>query len=297
MDIHVLNTFVAVCEHSGFSAAAEKLGYTQSTVSSQIRQLETELGTVLFDRFYHRISLTADGLVVLKYARSMLEANKKMLTALKKTETVTGDIRLAMSSSICSRYFRDDFLAFRRRCPGINLVVIESGTQHMFDMLRKNEADLVFTLDSHIYHSEFVICAEREEGVHFVASAEHPLLARKQLSLQELCPENFVLTESGMSYRRLLDDRLASCSLEIKPVLEIGNPLQICSIVHSSSLLTFLPDFITRKYIERGELAVLPVQDCGVSVWTQLLIHKNKWRSPALNAFIEFYQDIISETD
>ena len=47
MDTNVLKTFVAVCEYSGFSAAAEKLGYTQSTVSSQIKQLESELNTVL----------------------------------------------------------------------------------------------------------------------------------------------------------------------------------------------------------------------------------------------------------
>lgn len=293
MDIHVLNTFVAVCEYSGFSAAAEKLGYTQSTVSSQIRQLEAELDTVLFDRFYHRTTLTADGEQVLQYARSILASEKEMLTALKKTEMIAGDIRLAMSSSICNRYFRGDFLEFRRRYPNINLVVIESGTQQMFDILRRNEADLVFTLDSHIYHSEFIICAEREEKVHFAAAANHPLLAKGTLSLGEICAEHFVLTESGMSYRRLLDDKLASRSLEIKPVLEIGNPLQICSIVQASELLSFLPDFITGRYLERGELSLLPVEDCDISVWTQLLIHRNKWRSPALNAFIEFYQNLI----
>ena len=55
MDTNVLKTFISVCEYSGFSAAAKKLGYTQSTVSSQIRQLERELDTVLFDRFYHKI--------------------------------------------------------------------------------------------------------------------------------------------------------------------------------------------------------------------------------------------------
>ena len=60
MDIHVLKTFIAVCEYSGFSAAAKKLGYTQSTVSSQIRQLEKELNVSLFDRFYHKIKLTSD---------------------------------------------------------------------------------------------------------------------------------------------------------------------------------------------------------------------------------------------
>lgn len=295
MDIHVLNTFVTVCECSGFSAAAQKLGYTQSTVSSQVRQLETELDTVLFDRFYHRIALTADGAAVLQSARGILDAHKKMLEALKKTEAVAGDIRLAMSSSICSRYFRENFLAFRERYPGINLVVIESGTEHMFDMLRRNEADLVFTLDSHIYQSEFVICAEREEKVHFVAASGHPLTKRGTLSLCEVTGADFVLTERGMSYRRLLAERLAERSLEIRPVLEIGNPLQICSIVAASGLLSFLPDFITQNDIREGRLEVLPVEDCVTTVWTQLLIHRNKWRSPALNAFVEFYRGIISE--
>ena len=101
MDTNVLKTFVAVCEYSGFSAAAEKLGYTQSTVSSQIKQLESELNTVLFDRFYHRISLTSDGITVLQHAREILESHEKMLEDLRTPETIEGNIRLAMSSSVC----------------------------------------------------------------------------------------------------------------------------------------------------------------------------------------------------
>lgn len=54
MDTNVLKTFIAVCEYSGFSAAAKELGYTQSTVSSQIKQLEKELDVRLFDRYYHK---------------------------------------------------------------------------------------------------------------------------------------------------------------------------------------------------------------------------------------------------
>mgnify|MGYP000140467546 FL=1 len=156
MDTNVLKTFVAVCEYSGFSAAADKLGYTQSTVSSQIKQLENELDTVLFDRFYHRINLTEDGLIVLQHARNILESHEKMLEELKTPEIIKGNIRLAMSSSVCNRYFKDDFLKFRKQFPDIHLVVLESGTEQMFDMLRKNEVDLIFTLDSHIYDSELL---------------------------------------------------------------------------------------------------------------------------------------------
>ena len=59
-------------------------------------------------------------------------------------------------------------------------------------------------------------------------------------------------------------------------------------------MLAFLPDFITRSFVESGRLRYLPVTDCEVSVWTQLLIHKNKWRSPALQALIDFYRERLT---
>lgn len=248
---------------------------------------------MLFDRFYHRISLTSDGITVLQHAREILESHEKMLEDLRTPETIEGNIRLAMSSSVCNRFFKDDFLEFRKHFPNIHLVVVESGTEQMFDMLRKNEVDLIFTLDSHIYDSEFIICAEHEEKVHFFASVDNPLLNKENISLKELCTEDFVLTESNMSYRKLLNNELAVQSLEIHPVLEIGNPLQICSLIKNSKMISFLPDFITEDYYNSGEIKHLPVNDCDVSVWTQLLIHKNKWKSPALNAFIDFYRDVI----
>ena len=80
-----------------------------------------------------------------------------------------------------------------------------------------------------------------------------------------------------MSYRKILNETLASQSLEIRPVLEIGNPLQICELVKNSSLLSFLPDFISEKYVKDG----------------QIKRHKNKWRSPAINVFIEFYKEVM----
>ena len=98
-----------------------------------------------------------------------------------------------------------------------------------------------------------------------------------------------------MSYRKLLDRELAARSMEVSPVLEIGNPLQICDIVKNSRLLSFLPDFISQGYVQSGQLQTLDVADCQVKVWTQLLIHKNKWRSSARSAFISYYRNVMQE--
>ena len=129
MNTNSLKTFIAVCEHAGFSAAAKELGYTQSTVSSQIKQLEAELQVRLFDRYYHRVSLTEEGILVLQQARNILNAQEKMLASLKFGERIEGEIRLAMSSSICNRYFKEDFLQFRRKYPGIRAEIKEGGTE------------------------------------------------------------------------------------------------------------------------------------------------------------------------
>lgn len=292
MDTNVLKTFIAVCEYSGFSAAAKELGYTQSTVSSQIKQLEKELDVRLFDRYYHKINLTEKGVLVLQQARNILKAQAKMLDSLNSAESIEGEIRLSMSSSVCSRYFKNDFLRFHHQYPEIKVEITENGTEQMFDKLRKNETDLVFTLDRHIYDSDFIICAEQEEQVHFIAAADNPV-ASCSWKLSEISQNEFVLTEQAMSYRKILNETLASQSLEIRPVLEIGNPLQICELVKNSSLLSFLPDFISEKYVKDGQIKRLDVAGCPVTVWTQLLLHKNKWRSPAINVFVEFYKEVM----
>ena len=93
----------------------------------------------------------------------------------------------------------------------------------------------------------------------------------------------------------LITDKKISNTQEILPILEIGNPLQICSLIENSKMISFLPDFITEDAYRNGYIKHLPIADCDVSVWTQLLIHKNKWRSPALNAFIDFYREVIGK--
>lgn len=295
MDLNVLKTFVSVCENGGFSAAGEKLGYTQSTVSSQIKQLETELNSVLFDRLRHKVTITQAGLIVLNYSREILAFREKMLNDLHQKEQIKGNIHLAMANSVCSRYFSDDYLEFQKRYPEVKLTITESGTEQMFKGLRHNDVDVVFTLDSHIYDSEFKICGERRESAHFVAVKGHALSKKNSITLREIVGESFILTEKGMSYRRILDEKLAAESLEIIPQLEIDNPTQICEILKKTQAISFLPDFITAEDIARGELVFLPVENGTVDVWTQILIHKNKWSSPALTALIDYYKTVISK--
>ena len=108
------------------------------------------------------------------------------------------------------------------------------------------------------------------------------------MSIRDIVDEPFVLTEYGQGYRRVLDKELARLSLEITPVLEIGRTDVITSVISKSNMISFLPDFVTEEKVNAGELCCLDVCDVDVSIYKQLIYHKNKWLSKGLKALIDF---------
>jgi len=286
MDLKNLSTFVHVAEAGSFTRAGERLGYSQSAVSIQIKQLETELGFRLFDRIGHTVRLTSRGQETLLYAQRICRMCQEMTLNGSHPHELTGELRLATGDSVCAHLFGRSFSRFREQYPGIALKVTTAGTDTLFDLLDHNGADIVCTLDSHIFHADYVIATEERVSVHFVAPAAHPLAKADTLSVEALLSQPFLLTEKGMSYRRLMDEALARRSLEIRPVLEMGRADVICRLVENGMGLSFLPDYVTEDAVRRGTVVRLAVPDCQAEVWLQLLYHRGKWLSPQMEAAI-----------
>ena len=286
MDLRSLNTFIQVAESGSFTKAGEKLGYSQPTISVQIKQLETELGVRLFDRIGHTIRLTDKGHDVLRHAQRICLMCQEMELESRGLSEPQGTIRLAMGDSLCSSLINSGFARFRSLHPNISLKVTAAGTGEMFRLLDHNDVDIVCTLDNHVYNTNYVIAHEEKIGVHFVASSENPLAERSVLSAEELLSQPFLLTEKGMSYRRLMDEMLARRSIEIQPVLEFGHANLICELVEQNMGVSFLPDYVTEAAVRRGTVVRLDVQGFEPELWKQLLYHRDKWVSPQMQAVI-----------
>lgn len=139
-----------------------------------------------------------------------------------------------------------------------------------------------------MYNAEYVIAREEKVEAHFVAGAGCPLAGKEFLSVQELLSQPFLLTEKGMSYRRLLDQKLAEMSLELHPVLEIGSTDLLCLLVGQGAGVTFLPDFVTEEEVRSGRLLRISVNDFKIHVWKQLLYHRDKWLSPPMECVLRY---------
>ena len=290
MDTKNLTTFIYVAELRSFTKAADRLGFSQSTVSFQIKQMENELGCQLFERINHTVQLTEKGREVLEYAHRVSQMTLELKDSMKE-ETASGYIRLAMADSLCTSLLSRDFLHFRELYPNIALKIIAAGTEEMFRLMNHNEVDAILTLDNHIYNTEYRILQEEKVRTFFVAGADTEIASASSLSIEELLLQPFILTEKGMSYRRLLEEKLAELSLEIQPVLEIGSTELICSLVEQGAGISFLPEYVIKDRVKAGTLVCLPVSGLEIHVWKQLLYHRNKWVSPQMEKVLQYCVD------
>lgn len=289
MEIKNLISFVQVAELNSFSKAAEALGYSQSTISFQIKQLETELDCLLFERINHTITLTDKGEELLKYANNINALTEEFMENINTHKEFHGSIHFVSPDSICEDMLLTNYREFRKQYPYIDLKFTNADTHVMFDMLDSNEADAIITLDNHIYQKDYIIAKEEHVNMHFVANANSPFANIKNLSIKDIANQPFILTEKSMGYRRSFDEEIAKQSIEITPALEVGRTDIITKLLEKNSdCISYLPDFTTEPKVKKGKLIYLDVCDIKTDIWKQLIYHKNKWLSNSMKAFLEY---------
>lgn len=289
MDLKNLTALIQVVELGSFTRAAEKLGYSQPAVSSQIRQLEEELGVPLFDRINHTITLTSQGKEVLDAAYEICARLAKLKDEVIMDPQIRGKLRVAMSDSMCSWLLERQYSALREEYPAVQLQIITTNTnEEMLRLLDQNEVDLACTLDRHVYQSNYTIGAEIREKAHFITAAGDPLAMGAPISFTKLVEQPCILTEKNVSYRSIFEQQLARCSLEIDPVLELGNTDLICHLVEKGLGISLLPDYVTEQAVNDGRLVRLEVEGLDIEIWRQVLYHQSKYLSPLMKTVMKY---------
>lgn len=290
MEIRNITTFMRVAELNSFSKAAEQLGYSQSAVTVQIRQLEQELNIRLFERIGKHIRLTEDGNQFLSRALDILNAVDAAKTVSHKQESPSGTLRIGTAESLLISVLPSIIMEFRKRCPHVEISIRTGGIGELFDMVKQNDVDLLFFLDKKINFPEWIKVFEHSESIVFVASSKHPLTKCRNIPLETIFEEPFLLTEKSISYRYELEQMAAAANVEIHPFLETGNTEVITKLLLQNAGISYLPEYVVRDYIRANRLAILDVACPKLQMWSQLVYHKNKWVTPQMKSFIEIME-------
>ena len=197
MEIRNLVTFARIAEVQNFSKTAEQLGYSQSAVTMQIKQLEGELGAQLFERIGKQVKLTQAGERLLPYALEILAAVRQAENIVREPGAISGRLRIGTCESFVNSILPPVMMEFCHLCPRVEVSTHTALVPDLFAMLRQNDVDLLYFLDQKMYFPEWIKVSERPENIFFVASSHSPLAGQRQIALERLLEQPLYLTEKG----------------------------------------------------------------------------------------------------
>lgn len=288
MEIRNLFTFTKVAEAQSFSKAAKQLGYAQSTVTMQMQQLEQELGVPIYERVGRQIRITQEGQELLKYAVHIVRMSEEALQIGKGiSEPVRGSLRLGVIDILEGEVFAAQLHEYTRLCPEVELDVRRgSDSRALITQLLRNDIDLMVTLDHRLTDPILIHAHDRQEHVHFVVAADHPLAERTGLALEEILHQPLIRGD-GTPYGRALEQYLRPGQNQMM----IQSHLLAVKMALRQDGILLAPDSLVREYIEDGRLVILDCPVPGGEWLRQTLYHKNKWCTDAMNAWIDMLRE------
>ncbi|MFZ5622764.1 MAG: LysR family transcriptional regulator [Pseudomonadota bacterium] len=294
MELRQLQTFRAVAESLSFTRAAEALSYAQSSVTGQIQSLEEELGVRLFERLGKRIALTPQGEQLLAYAERILKlAEEARQTVTRQGEEPSGPLLIGSPESLATYRLPPILQRFRQRYPRVQLVLKPGVCSDMLRQLSDGLLDLAFIMQEPLSAPQLVSRSLKVEPLYLFCPPDHPLAARPGVTLSDLQGQHLLLTEEGCSYRILIEQELEKAGVRVASSLEFGSIEAIKQCVAAGMGLAVLPAMAAGQDLTQGRLAMLPWREASYSVVTQVVWHKDKWLSPAMQAFIDLTLEIL----
>lgn len=285
MELRNVKTFIKVAELNSFSKAGESLGYAQSTVTLQMKQLEEEMGVPLFERRGKKISLSQKGHEFLVYANEMVKCEAEAIHSISCEGKPKGELRIGILESLSVSEYTNIIKEYIKTYAEVTLIVKIATTLELIKMLEKGLLDIIVMLDRKVFSSSLEISFEKEEKIVFFCSPHHPM-ANKQVTLKAISKEKFLLTEKGCNYRQVFEELLAEQRLKVNYCLDIGSTNTIIDYVKDELGISLLPKFNLKESLQNYTTSEISVSNCNIVLYTQVILNKHKWISPSMKAFL-----------
>ena len=289
MDLRQLRFFLEVARSESFTRAAEKLHIAQPALSIAIRKLEEELEIVLFNRRDRKISLTAEGEVLARHAREILQGVNDARQELADLRgLLTGEVRVGLTPMLSSFFFPQIISSFKRSHQALQISIYGDSASNIQRMIESGEIDMGVIagkvpegLDSHhMVREEVVACVHRS----------HRFAGRSTLPIREMLEEPLIHFKEGYHLREMIDELAEKEGIVPSVVAESNLFSLVRSLVKEELGLAFFLKMVVARDAEVRAISCSPPIFLDLSIaW------KTKTRlSKANRAFVDY---IIREVD
>lgn len=286
MDFDQIHTFLEIVRLKSFSKAAQTCYRTQPAISAQIRQLEHELKSELFERFGSRISLTTAGKIFAQYAEQMLDLKRQAQNTLNELEsTPRGELVIAANEATCIYVLPSVFAEYKQQFPGVQLQVNRSYGSRVVEAVMENVADFGLTQLPVTEKRVQIVDIYRDE-VHCIVPKDHPLASAERISCEDLIPFPLLLPQTGMTRSRL-NAWFEKVEDELSISMELDSSETMKRFVEAGLGISFLAASNCREEVAAGLLKTIPLAPEPMVRKLGLIYRKDKALSKAALGFIQ----------
>jgi LysR family transcriptional regulator, transcription activator of glutamate synthase operon len=285
MELRQLRSVEAVARHRHFTRAAEELHLAQSALSHQIRRLEQELGTPLFERTSRRVAPTEAGEAIAARARRILaEVDAAHAEVDELRGLLRGRIRIGALLPAGDLDVAGLLARFSRAHPGVEVSLREGIAADMLGFLAADQLDAAFCLLAGEIHDDFSV--ERLSSDEVIAAfAPGRAPAALRVTVADLAPYPIISTRHGSAITAILEQWFADAGRQLRLALESGDPFLLRSLAAQGFATAILPRSLTAFAGPSIEVRSL---EPAVQLPVALVSRRERNAPPAARAFIEF---------
>jgi DNA-binding transcriptional LysR family regulator len=291
MELRLLVTFEKVATALSFTRAAAELSYAQSSVTGQIRALESSLGVELFDRLGSRIRLTEAGERLLPYARRIIELADEARAAVAEPEEPSGTLTVGTMESLTSYRLPPLLEYFHHRHPRVRLALRTTIGDETRQALRQGAYDVGFLMEERTEHPGLETVVLTVEPLALVAAPGHPLTGAA-VATADLVGRPLLATEPGCAYRDLFERELTA--LGAVDFLEFGTIEATKRAAAAGLGIALLPEVTVAAELAQARLVRLDWEP-PFTLRTQLAWRAGKRLPAHARLFVEQARRLVAE--
>jgi len=297
LDSRRLRVLLEIARTGSLAAAAERLGYTPSAVSQQIRALERELGTVVLERRGRGVALTEPGTALVAHAQRIVDA---LGAAEAEVEAIAGlragILRLGWFSTAGAILVPRAIARFRARHPAIELVLEEADPDECVQRLREGELDLAVVYefrDDEPLPADLRLTPLLEDRLHIALPPEHRLAARRRIRLAELADEPWIQGVRNGSTLATLPAACREAGFEPHIAFQTDDPMAWQGLVAAGVGVAVIPKLTLPT--ARPDIAVRQLDAPSLVRKVSVAMPPGRYRPPAAEAMVLALSEVAAE--
>jgi LysR family transcriptional regulator, low CO2-responsive transcriptional regulator len=287
MTFRQLRLLESVARNSSFTRASEELHLTQPAVSTQIKQLEQEVGMPLFEQLGKKIFLTEAGKEMYAFSRGIAQQFRDIESVIDDMKGVKrGTLSLSVTST--GKYFAPYLLAeFVKHHPGTQVHLEVTNREQLVEALQENIPDMAI-MGTPPDNLELTAQAFMQNPLVIIARPDHPLAQISRIPLSRLVEENFILRERGSGTRNAVERFFEQRDIKLNTSMEMSRNEAIKHAVMAGLGLGIVSLHTLEFELALGRIAILSVEGFPIMKEWYLVHRTGKRMSPIAQAFHAF---------